>query len=505
MTKHSNREQEALVSPLTDLRQGTGSGGPPVEDRRVERAPALLEMAGLATRVAEALTVLVVSLLGIWATYSVFLLSPIDQYARVAWLSSVLYALIAELAGCYDVDARFSLRSSWPRVSAAWLGCCIAMLTLAFFVRASEAFSRGWTIFWFLSVGFALVVVRGVATGILSRMKRQGVFNQRVAILGATSQGQRLAGYVQSNPMLTVDLVGCYDDRGAETIHPGLCTPHRGGLAQLLADIRAGEIDQVVVAMPYISDDELQDVVGRLAMFPVLIRLAPDLSAFTLAGQSMVMLGHLPLMTVFERPISGVDQIVKRIEDLLLCSILLILAAPFLLMVALAVKLDSPGPVFFRQEREGFNHRRFRIWKFRSIRTDMLQYDEISQARQGDPRVTRVGRIIRATSIDEIPQLFNVLFGDMSLVGPRPHAPSTRVAGVLFSEATQNYAARHRVKPGITGWAQVNGWRGETDTDEKLLKRVEYDLYYIDHWSVGFDLYIMARTIAALIFPKSAY
>jgi len=210
-------------------------------------------------------------------------------------------------------------------------------------------------------------------------------------------------------------------------------------------------------------------------------------------------------MTVFERPISGVDQIVKRIEDLLLCSILLILAAPFLLMVALAVKLDSPGPVFFRQEREGFNHRRFRSWKFRSMRTDMLQYDEISQARQGDPRVTRVGRIIRATSIDEIPQLFNVLFGDMSLVGPRPHAPSTRVAGVLFSEATQNYAARHRVKPGITGWAQVNGWRGETDTDEKLLKRVEYDLYYIDHWSVGFDLYIMARTIAALIFPKSAY
>ncbi|GAA3707527.1 hypothetical protein GCM10022268_16130 [Sphingomonas cynarae] len=285
----------------------------------------------------------------------------------------------------------------------------------------------------------------------------------------------------------------------------GGCAPFRGGVAQLLADIRAGRVDQVIVAMPFSTDEELQNVVGRLAMLPVLIRLAPDLSSFTMAGQSMVMLGDLPLMTVFERPINGVDQVVKRAEDLLIGSIILFFAAPFLALVALAIKLDSPGPVFFKQEREGFNHRRFRIWKFRSMRTDMLQYDEVRQAQKGDPRVTRVGRIIRATSIDEVPQLINVVVGNMSLVGPRPHAPSTKVAGVLFSEATQKYAARHRVKPGMTGWAQVNGWRGETDTDEKLLKRVEFDLFYIDHWSVGFDLYIMARTVAAVLFPRSAY
>ncbi|RYE94710.1 MAG: exopolysaccharide biosynthesis polyprenyl glycosylphosphotransferase, partial [Oxalobacteraceae bacterium] len=321
---------------------------------------------------------------------------------------------------------------------------------------------------------------------------------------GSNVQGKRLADYIADNGLFTIDLVGCYDDHVGGDPASSPC-PYRGGVQTLLADIRAGRIDQVIVAMPYVNDAELQGVVAQLSMLPVLIRLAPDLSSFTMAGQTLVMLGDLPLMTLFERPISGVDQILKRAEDLILGTLILIMVAPFLIIVAIAVKLDSPGPIFFRQEREGFNQRSFHIWKFRSMRTDMLEYREIQQARVGDPRVTRVGRIIRATSIDEIPQLFNVVIGNMSLVGPRPHAPSTRVAGVLFSEATQKYAARHRVKPGMTGWAQVNGWRGETDTDEKLLKRVEFDLFYIDHWSVGFDLYIMARTVAAVLFPKSAY
>jgi Undecaprenyl-phosphate glucose phosphotransferase len=358
-------------------------------------------------------------------------------------------------------------------------------------------------IFWFLTVGGALLTIRGGVTIGMRSMKRRGIFNQRVAILGSNAQGRQLASYISGNPLFTIDLVGCYDDRG--TGQSDGCAPWRGGVPTLLADIRAGRIDQVIIAMPYSTEEALQGVVAQLSMLPVLIRLAPDLSGFTMAGQSMVMLGDLPLMTLFERPINGMDQVVKRAEDLFLGVLILIVATPFLALVALAVKLDSPGPIFFRQEREGFNHQRFRIWKFRSMRVDKLEYDQIRQAQVGDPRVTRVGRIIRATSIDEIPQLFNVVIGDMSLVGPRPHAPSTRVAGVLFSEATQKYAARHRVKPGMTGWAQVNGWRGETDTDDKLLKRVEFDLFYIDHWSVGFDLYIMTRTIAAVLFPKSAY
>lgn len=492
------------MGPDTDSHDGTiaASNG----DRGDTRAPAMLELSGMLLRLIEWLVVSIVGLIGIWATIDVFQLTPIDQYVRVAWLSGVTYALIGELAGVYDVDARFTLRTAWTRVMSAWFGCGVAMLTVAFFMKTSGDFSRGWASFWFLSVAFALIVTRGATAIVLRSMKRKGVFNQRVAIFGSGPQSERLARYIRSNAALTIDLVGCYDDpvdRHRSTDEA--CLPFRGGLQQLLGAIRDGGVDQVIVAMPLPDGVNVEDVVKRLSMLPVLIRLAPDLSDFALAGRSMVMLGDMPLMTLFERPINGINLLTKRAEDLILGSLLLLLFAPLFAVVAIAIKLDSPGSVFFRQDREGFNHRRFRIWKFRSMRNDALQYDEIRQATARDPRVTRVGRFLRGSSIDELPQLINVVTGQMSLVGPRPHAPSTKVAGILFSEATQNYAARHRVKPGMTGWAQVNGWRGETDTDEKLLKRVEYDLFYIEHWSIGFDLYIIVRTFAAVLFPKSAY
>jgi Undecaprenyl-phosphate glucose phosphotransferase len=273
----------------------------------------------------------------------------------------------------------------------------------------------------------------------------------------------------------------------------------------LQSDIRDGRIDQVIIAMPLPASVDVEDTVGLLAKLPVLIRLAPDLSSFALASRSMVMLGTLPLMTLFERPINGMDQVAKAAEDYVIGLLMLIAFAPLMLIVAIAIRLDSPGPALFLQAREGFNHRPFRIMKFRTMYHGATQHDNIEQARIGDRRVTRIGRILRATSIDELPQLFNVLRGEMSLVGPRPHAPSTKVQGVIFSEATSDYASRHRVKPGITGWAQVNGWRGETDSGDKLFKRVEFDLFYIENWSISFDLYIMIRTVGAVLFSKAAY
>jgi len=218
-----------------------------------------------------------------------------------------------------------------------------------------------------------------------------------------------------------------------------------------------------------------------------------------------MLLGDIPVMTLFERPISGMDAILKRVEDLVLTSLILALLWPVLLLAAIAIKLDSPGPIFFRQRREGFNNHPFRVWKFRSMHHDFSQFDGIEQASRHDPRVTRVGRILRKTSIDELPQLFNVLRGQMSLVGPRPHADSTRAGGRLFSDVVTSYAARHKVKPGITGWAQVCGWRGETDTEDKLVKRLEHDLHYIENWSLGFDLYILVRTIGAVALNRDVF
>jgi Undecaprenyl-phosphate glucose phosphotransferase len=387
-----------------------------------------------------------------------------------------------------------------------WTATAAAMLMLAFFLKTSEDFSRSWSIVWFVSAGAALCIVRAVGTSWLRRMRRKGVLNQRVVIFGSGPPGERLANYIRSNSNLMIDLLGFYDDRGtARGGEPIAGLPYRGSLENLIAAIKNDEVDQVIIALPAVSESRLQEVVGRLAMLPVLTRLAPYAPEMAFTARSFVFLGELPLVTLFERPISGLDQVIKRVEDVILASVLLALLAPLFVLIAIAIKFDSPGSVFFRQPREGFNHNVFRIWKFRTMRAAALEYDDIRQATQNHARVTRVGRLLRMTSMDEVPQLINVLNGEMSLVGPRPHASSTKIGGARFAEVAQNYAARHRVKPGMTGWAQVNGWRGETDTEEKLLKRIEYDLFYIENWSIGFDLYIMVRTFAAVLSARAAY
>ncbi|MBB4153021.1 Undecaprenyl-phosphate glucose phosphotransferase [Sphingomonas jinjuensis] len=473
-------------------------------DAPVERPPAAMELSGAVIRMGEWLVVVVIGIVLTIVMASVTPMGPIEPYGRVALLGGTFFALIAELAGCYDIDARFSLRVALARLLSAWLGSAVGMLTLAFFLKASEDFSRGWTILWFALGTGGLVMVRGAGVLWSRSLKSRGVFNQRVAILGTGAPADKLAEYILSNPRLTIDLVGCFDDRsssrGMAATH---VVPHLGDLDALVARVRAGGIDQVIIALPHATERRVREIVARLSMLPVLIRLAPDLSTFAFAGRSIVILGELPLMTLFERPINGMDRVIKRCEDMVIAGLAVALLAPLFAVIALLIRLDSKGPVFFRQRREGFNNGTFMIWKFRTMKTDMLQFDAIEQAKKRDPRVTRVGRILRSTSIDELPQLFNVLRGEMSLVGPRPHAPSTRVGDRVFSEAMENYAARHRVKPGMTGWAQVNGWRGETDTSDKLEKRVEHDLFYIENWSLRFDLYIILRTCAVVLFPRA--
>ena len=427
------------------------------------------------------------------------------DYRNAVLVAAVFYAIFAEAIGAYDLDARFSLRAGWSRVVLAWVSTFVFMLTLGFLFKVSETFSRIWAVTWFVGGGGALLVVRTGLTLWLNRLRRHGAFNQRVAIFGAGKQGARFALHVQKSDRLSIDLVGFYDDKMSNGVGPAETRlPFRGGLDDLLASIRAGRIDQVMVALPWSADDRIQEIVAKLAVTPVRIRLAPDMANFMFLQRPFVMLDGLPVMTLFERPISGVDQIVKKLEDVILATALTIALAPLLLLIAMLIKLDSRGPIFFRQPREGFNNQTFHIWKFRSMYVDQGQTDAIEQARRSDPRVTRIGRFLRRSSLDELPQLFNVLSGEMSLVGPRPHAPSTRAGDRLFAEVVSTYAARHKVKPGITGWAQVNGWRGETDTEEKLLARIEHDLHYIDNWSVLFDLAILFRTFTAL-FSSRAY
>ncbi len=431
---------------------------------------------------------------------------PEVVYSRIVFVAAVAFAVLAETVGSYDIEAQFSLRQAWQRVATAWVTTSLFMVTLGFLLKASDQVSRQWALGWFLSGGVLLLSSRLMMTIWVRRLKRRGIFNQRVAIFGAGSQGARLANYIQTTDKLTITIVGFYDDRRDGRVPPvSHNVPVLGTLASLMSAIRDGRIDQVIVALPWSAENRLQQVVGKLALTPVRIRLAPDLASFVFARRPVVLLGEMPVMTLFERPISGVDAWAKVAEDRILASLALVIFAVPMLVIAAAIRIDSPGPIFFRQDREGFNNRPFRVYKFRTMFHNRSQFDEITQASRRDPRVTRVGALLRRTSLDELPQLFNVIQGDMSIVGPRPHAASTRAGGRLFSDVLSSYAARHKVKPGITGWAQVCGWRGETDTEEKLVKRFEHDLYYIENWSIWFDIYVLCRTVAAIIVPKNAF
>jgi exopolysaccharide biosynthesis polyprenyl glycosylphosphotransferase len=241
-------------------------------------------------------------------------------------------------------------------------------------------------------------------------------------------------------------------------------------------------------------------------VLPIDIRLSAHSSKLRLRPRSYSYIGSVPVLDVFDRPIADWSLVVKWLFDRVVGAILVLILSPVLLAAAIAVKLDSRGPVLFRQKRYGFNNELIEVLKFRSMYVDQSDAAASKLVTKDDPRVTRVGRILRKTSIDELPQLFNVVFrGDLSLVGPRPHALQAKAENRLYDQVVDGYFARHRVKPGITGWAQVNGWRGETDTEEKLQRRVEHDLHYIENWSVFLDLYILAATPFALLRTDNAY
>ena len=246
-------------------------------------------------------------------------------------------------------------------------------------------------------------------------------------------------------------------------------------------------------------------ILQQLFALQIDIRVSALNSKLRLNSSAYSYIGKVPMLAVMDKPLNDWDRLIKKLEDRVIGLVLLMVAAPFMALVALAVRLDSKGPVLFRQKRYGFNNELIEVYKFRSMYSGDLDATASKLVTKNDSRVTRVGRFIRKTSLDELPQLFNVLRGEMSLVGPRPHATQAKADRELYEDVVQGYFARHRVKPGVTGWAQVNGWRGETDTHEKLQRRIEHDIYYIDNWSVALDLYIIALTPFALISGKNAY
>ena len=427
------------------------------------------------------------------------------EYLAALLLGIITSGILFQWLGAYDGDFLFSKWLRLNRILLGWGITAFVLLLAAFALKISGVYSRVWVITWFVATAGILSFGRIVLSRWILALARDGRFAQRTAVIGAGAQGEKLAAHLSRVGDARIRIVGFFDDRKTRISLKSGGYELLGDTDDLLELIRRNMIDQVFIAIPWHAEGRLRELINRLAMTPVSIHLAPDLIGFEFADRPVSRVTQLPMFHIFDRPISGWENVSKTIEDWVLAALALLFIAPLMLLIALAIKIDSRGPVFFKQKRHGFNNNLFEVWKFRTMYATMADPDCEVQTTKDDPRVTRVGRFLRKSSLDELPQLCNVLRGDMSLVGPRPHAAETKAEGRLFAEVVDEYAARHRVKPGITGWAQVKGWRGETDSIEKIRKRVEADLYYIDNWSIWLDMVIIVMTVYILFKKENAY
>lgn len=375
---------------------------------------------------------------------------------------------------------------------------------LVFMSGMVDNFSRGVSALFLLFSVLCLSALQSPFHRMLSRLAAKGVIGQRIAFYGSDPASiaaiQRVLGF---GGLAHLSFVGVADDR--PTQKSVLSLPFLGGSDDLARLARAGQVDQVLISVRNLPPARLQEIMERLNSVCVDISLIPD-QAVDLAPEYRVrLLGTLPVLTLWQRPWRDVSGLLKRLEDVVLASVALLIVSPIMLIAAALIKLTSAGPVFFVQPRIGFNNEVIQVLKFRSMYVTQSDLVGLQTTTKADPRVTPIGRILRRLSIDELPQLLNVLKGDMSMVGPRPHATHMRVGDLFYQEAVKGYAGRHRVKPGITGLAQVKGLRGEIRTLERARKRVELDQHYINNWSVWLDLWILVLTVRAVFLDSDAY
>lgn len=433
--------------------------------------------------------------------YQTYLFFPFHQVAVV--LAACLIPLTLSQYGAYgsqrDIPPTLELVRLWSALSLV----VALMVLLAAISKTTDQVSRFWTGLWLIYLFVSLTVLRLLVRGTLKRLRIWGYDPKTILLVGngelaakvvaqltvGNINGYRLVGYLAEGPSQRPEF-GALRYLGNPVDARQLC------VKQKLA------VDQVWIAIGEDYLDELRAGIAAVSELPYELRVVPDGVVATLCEMPVSNAAGLLTVELTSSPTSAVGRVAKAIEDRVLASIIVLLIAPVLAFIALLVRLDSPGPVFFRQKRHGWNGEEITIFKFRTMFEHRDAPGVVTQARKNDARVTRVGRILRRTSLDELPQLFNVLAGNMSLVGPRPHATEHNE---LYVNIIRNYMHRHRVRPGITGWAQVNGYRGETDTPEKMQRRVEYDLYYIEHWSIGFDLVILMLTLVRGLTSPQAY
>jgi Undecaprenyl-phosphate glucose phosphotransferase len=431
---------------------------------------------------------------------------PAAFYVPLILTVAVAMPLLAEAFGLYSTHALLRILDQLPRLASIWTLIFAVVTACVFLSKSGESYSRIWLSGWYVAGLAALFVNRSLVAQITRRWNRNRQLSHHAVLVGGGTPAADLMAALAANQPGDVDIVGIFDDRDDQR-SPALIEglPKLGNVSELIDFVRSARIDLLLVTLPLTAEDRLLQILKRLWVLPVDIRLSAYAQKFHYRPRAYSYIGNVPFLDAFDKPLGDWGRVLKAIEDKVIAAAALIALAPLMALIAALIKLDSRGPVLFKQNRFGFNNELIGVYKFRSMYHEQRDADASRLVTRDDPRVTRIGRFLRRSSLDELPQFFNVLKGELSLVGPRPHATKAKAADQLYNDVVDGYFARHRVKPGITGWAQINGWRGETDTAEKLQRRVEHDLYYIENWTLALDLYILWRTPFALLKGENAF
>jgi putative colanic acid biosynthesis UDP-glucose lipid carrier transferase len=422
---------------------------------------------------------------------------PLATRYVVAIIISVIAALV--------IFPRFRLYNAWRGVSQfqefqsillATSTLFLLLIVIVFLTKTSTQYSRFWTGCWYISSTVSICITHTLLRHLLAQMRKKGLNLRHVVILSEKGSGQEILRRTELMNASGFKIRGYFSD--SEGRPAAMDQADFGNIDEGIRFLSENSVDQIWLAMPLSAEDRMRDILRALQHTTADIRLIPDLFSFRLINHSVSDLFGMPVINLSVSPMDGMNRILKELEDRILSFLILSLISPLMLLIAIGVKLSSPGPVFYRQERVSWNGGSFFMYKFRSMPVDAEAKTGAVWAKEGENRATPFGSFLRKTSLDELPQFFNVLFGDMSIVGPRPERP---VFVEKFKHEIPGYMQKHLVKAGITGWAQINGWRGDTD----LAKRIEYDLFYIENWSIGFDLKIIFLTIFRGFINKNAY
>lgn len=433
-----------------------------------------------------------------WAAHWFYLdtASPNSLYLAVIGFGLILSAWLFPVFEVYIPWRGATAVEELRRITLAWFVVMSLLLVFFFATRSGADFSRVWIVLWAGSAWFFLILDRMLLRAALRWARRRGYNLRRIVIAGSTEHAAEIAHRISRARWSGLRVEGFFtDEEDNQKVKPGRIL---GTLDELPEYVSREGIDQVWIAMALKDEDRLRIILHSLRYSTADIKFVPDMFGFRLINHSASEFAGLPVLDLSASPMSGANRLVKAIEDKVLAFLILLFLGPLMLFLAMGVKLSSPGPVFYRQERVGWNGRPFRMLKFRSMPVNVEAGSGPVWAKPGENRATPFGAFLRRTSLDELPQFLNVLKGDMSIVGPRPERP---VFVEKFKDEIPDYMKKHLVKAGITGWAQVNGWRGDTD----LAKRIEFDLYYIEHWSVWFDLAIILMTPFKGLVARNAY